>query len=133
MKAREDMAPCTVSITTWDDLITASAYCSGIKVARAYARVDMQSAKLVDIFVESSVPWRSNWFRNLIGRPITKSFRGRGIGTRLLANLLCDLASRGVRHVWGDAKGDIPRLKRWYERCGFAFDEGTHRISKSLP
>lgn len=99
-------------------------------ITPGYLTAEIQNGNtihLIDVVVRKEVmtrkiPFRS-WLCLLWPRIGMKSFRGRGIGTRLLVRFLDYCQSNGVVEVYGsivqDGLDETPGLLNWYRRHGF--------------
>ncbi len=97
------------------------AMCQGQQLGKAYLAREGDQAKLIDIEVyRRSGRWA--WWPPFYRRGI--NYRGRGVGTRLLATAIEVCEERGVRNLTGEMHGDIARLTRWYQRMGFQVGPG---------
>jgi GNAT superfamily N-acetyltransferase len=121
-----------IKVSYAEPYLTFVARVSNRPVARAHVRIDNQTAELLDIRVyqtaqvQRHVRWLTYWM------PSSRKLRGRGIGTELLTYICQDLKGRGVSRLWGAMSGDIPKLIRWYSRCGFEVGQETGLISRTL-
>lgn len=81
-------------------------------------------AHLEDIKVNEALPIERDWVDYLLRRTRTKSYRCRGIGSKLLTEFLNICRSRGMREAVGSVvQQDIdatPWLLAWYQKHGFA-------------
>ena len=92
-------------------------------IGRLTGLLDSSAAHLQDVVVEDSMPIKRGLSDRLVGRTRARSFRGQGIGSKLLTEFLTICRSRGVTQVIGAVvQRDIdatPGLLDWYARHGF--------------
>ena len=50
-------------------------------------------------------------------------YRNRGIGTALLEEVISFCKDERISTLYGEAKGEIEALRRWYEEKGFELDD----------
>ncbi len=82
---------------------------------------------LGEVKVEDAVAVRNSWILSLLRRKFprlgVRSFRGCGIGTRLLVTLLDHCRERGIQEIYGsvmkEGLKDKPSLLHWYQKHGF--------------
>lgn len=85
-------------------------------VGRAHLIINDDSAFLQDISVtELASGWA--WFPPFHRRGV--SYRGKGIGTRLLASVFESCKAAGVKELTGVMQGNLEFLTRWYSKNGF--------------
>jgi GNAT superfamily N-acetyltransferase len=54
---------------------------------------------------------------------VSQSYRNRGIGTALLEEVISFCKDERISTLYGEAKGEIEALRRWYEEKGFELDD----------
>ncbi len=54
---------------------------------------------------------------------VSQYYRNKGIGSALLEEVISFCKDQRVSTLYGEAKGDIETLRRWYEDKGFELDE----------
>ena len=54
---------------------------------------------------------------------VSQNYRNRGIGTALLEEVISFCKDERVSILYGEAKGEIEALRRWYEEIGFELDD----------
>jgi len=102
-----------------------------IRVAKALLHVSAPCAKLSDIIVSDKIVTSYAWWREVLKCPKSEKFRGQGIGTALLENVLAKLRTLGVSRVDGEMVTEdhqMAALARWYVRNGFVRRPGTNMI-----
>ena len=52
---------------------------------------------------------------------VRRAFAGRRLGERIVEWIVAEAAARGRRYVRLDCQRDLPGIRRYYERLGFAF------------
>ncbi|MDT8428377.1 MAG: GNAT family N-acetyltransferase [Pseudomonadales bacterium] len=94
----------------------------------AYAQLNRGSAKIRMGFVPATdTPSVSYCLKNI---EVLQNFRGQGIGSALLDEVIEYCQSHQVAMIYGEAKGDVLALKRWYRGRGFDISEmDTIRLS----
>ncbi len=63
---------------------------------------------------------------------VSQNYRNKGIGSALLDEIIHFCKDERVSSIYGEAKGNISVLRRWYEQKGFELDN-TNNIQLSLP
>jgi GNAT superfamily N-acetyltransferase len=53
---------------------------------------------------------------------VSQQYRGQGVGSALLQEIIGFCRDQQVRSLHGEAKGDLPLLRRWYSEQGFTLD-----------
>lgn len=102
-----------------------------IRVAKALVNVSAPCAKLSDVIVSDRIVTSYVLWRDLLKCPKFENFRGQGIGTALLENVLAKLRTQGVTRVDGEMVTEdhqMAALERWYARNGFVRRPGTDMI-----
>ncbi|MBU0483575.1 MAG: GNAT family N-acetyltransferase [Proteobacteria bacterium] len=89
-----------------------------------YAKLSNNNGKIIlaDIYIYDHTQANSNLsclFKKLSGK---KNYRGKGIGTYFLKHIVEFCKNNGAKYICGEAIGDIPKLKKWYESFGFPID-----------
>lgn len=81
----------------------------------AYAKLSREglNAKLVDIYVYDRRKIKFIFFR------LGSNYRGKGVGTELLNQVLYFCKKHGIETIEGKVMGDLKRLIPWYRRFGF--------------
>jgi ribosomal protein S18 acetylase RimI-like enzyme len=99
-----------------------------------YARLKVEGAQawLGDIKIYDGAMYSYGFILDLVGIKRHVNYQGKGLGTRLLSEVLVYLSKLGVNRVEGEMKGDYERLSRWYRSLGFTVDEVTRRIALQL-
>lgn len=69
---------------------------------------------------ESKVPGVSYCIKNI---EVSEPYRNKGIGSALLDEVIRFCKDERVSTLYGEAKGDVELLRRWYEEKGFELDE----------
>lgn len=62
---------------------------------------------------------------------VSQQYRGQGVGSALLQEIIGFCRDQRVRSLHGEAKGDLPQLRRWYSEQGFTLDS-VNNISLQL-
>jgi len=105
------------------DLVLIFAIWENRTIGRLTGLLDSGAAHLQDVVVEDSMAVKRGLWDRLSGRTRSRSFRGNGIGSRLLTEFLAICQSRGVAQVTGAVvQYDLdatPGLLDWYARHGF--------------
>ena len=78
-------------------------------------RVDQQSRIL-----ESAAPGVSYCLRNI---EVSHHYRNQGVGSALLQEVIDFCKQERVSSLYGEAKGDLDSLRKWYKGEGFELDE----------
>lgn len=108
----------------------------GIRVGSLSAKIlPFNSVRLSDVKVETEVLTRDFRLRWIVARWWPRlgmeSFRGRGIGTRMLETFLDWCRENGVSEVFGSVvqedMNETPTLLAWYGRHGFQVSEPDDR------
>lgn len=109
---------------------------------------DGDRLQIADLQVCAAVPLPWPFFHTLLCHvlaPRRRSYRGRGIGSQLLATLVRIADESQVREVWGFiTRADLhvsPFLPDWYGRYGFrilepdreCLDDAAHKILRMRP
>ena len=68
---------------------------------------------------ENEAPRISYCLKNI---EVSQNYRNQGVGSALLDEVIRFCRDEQVSSLYGEAKGDIPVLRRWYEAKGFDFD-----------
>jgi len=98
--------------------------------AIAFARLSSRtSAPAKHARSEQDVPGVSYCLKNI---EVSQNYRNKGIGSALLDEIIHFCKDERVSSIYGEAKGNISVLRRWYERKGFELDN-TNNIQLSLP
>ncbi|MDD9896139.1 MAG: GNAT family N-acetyltransferase [Gammaproteobacteria bacterium] len=66
------------------------------------------------------VPGVSYCIKNI---EVSEHYRNKGIGSALLDEVIRFCKDERVSTLYGEAKGEIELLRRWYEEKGFELDE----------
>lgn len=53
---------------------------------------------------------------------VAQNYRNMGVGSALLAEVIEFCRDSRVSHIYGQAKGELPKLRRWYAEMGFDLD-----------
>jgi len=116
-------------------LLTGTLTWRDMQVGHVFVAIEGTEAILQDIVLQERIPTSAGGFvRQLLGRPHVETFRGLGLGTRMLQALIELLPGAGASRLTGEAVGpDVPRLLRWYRSLGFSVDEISGRIERRLP
>lgn len=98
----------------------------GWRIGHAYTVFEGPRLRLGDITVADAFIRPRPWILASLGfRPKPVSYRGSGLGSALLQEVIAWAAARGFREMTGDIypkdHGTNPRLPRWYARHGFTF------------
>ncbi|HJO11927.1 MAG: GNAT family N-acetyltransferase [Gammaproteobacteria bacterium] len=98
--------------------------------AIAFARLSSRtSAPAKHARSEQDVPGVSYCLKNI---EVSQNYRNKGIGSALLDEIIHFCKDERVSSIYGEAKGNISVLRRWYEQKGFELDN-TNNIQLSLP
>jgi GNAT superfamily N-acetyltransferase len=62
---------------------------------------------------------------------VSQNYRNQGVGSALLDEVIRFCRDEQVTSLYGEAKGDVPVLRRWYEGKGFDLD-GVDNIQLSF-
>lgn len=138
----------SIRVIREDDDLDVEAYLQERRVGHAWCVLEGRRLLIADIRVDDRHLVRWPFCHNLLRRLGVPcrwvSFRGRGIGGRMLKRLLLEAEAIGVEEVWGSVvQSDIDRspfLIQWYVRHGFAVTEpdgecvndAVHKISLSM-
>ncbi|MEX2130129.1 MAG: GNAT family N-acetyltransferase [Pseudohongiellaceae bacterium] len=57
---------------------------------------------------------------------VSHAYRNRGIGTALLDEVVKFCRESQVSSIYGEAKGDMETLRRWYKGSGFKLNQRDH-------
>ncbi len=68
---------------------------------------------------QSEAPVVSYCLKNI---EVSQNYRNQGVGSALLDEVIRFCRDEQVSSLYGEAKGDIPVLRHWYENKGFEFD-----------
>ncbi|PCJ24869.1 MAG: hypothetical protein COA96_08530 [SAR86 cluster bacterium] len=68
---------------------------------------------------EEKLPGVSYCLKNI---EVCQNYRNKGIGSALLDEIIDFCKNERVSEIYGEAKGDIPELRRWYQDKGFELD-----------
>ena len=106
-----------------DNLVVIFAIWANRTIGRLTGLLDSGAAHLQDVMVEDSIPFKRGILDRLSGRTCSRSFRGHGIGSRLLTEFLTICRQREITEVVGAVvQHDLdatPDLLDWYARHGF--------------
>jgi GNAT superfamily N-acetyltransferase len=107
-----------------DDLVVIFAIWANRTIGRLTGLLgNSLTAHLQDVVVEDSMPIKRGLLDRLVGRTRARSFRGQGIGSKLLTEFLTICRRRGVTQVIGAVvQRDMdatPGLLNWYALHGF--------------
>lgn len=101
-----------------DDKLLFQGFCNGLPIAFARLkriRPDEAANRKVVQLLAAVRP--ATW--SLQSIQVAQNFRGRGIGSALLREILHHCHHHGIQRLVGEMKGDLPALRRWYARHGF--------------
>jgi len=62
---------------------------------------------------------------------VSQNYRNRGVGSRLLDEVIGFCREQRVTSLYGEARGDTEQLRRWYVEKGFTLD-GVDNIHLAL-
>ena len=103
------------------------AYCGAHPVAYAQlsSKVDNRSRGRVRRRVEdkSTAPGVSYCLKVI---EVSQNYRNQGIGSALLEEVIRFCKEERVSSIYGEAKGEIDVLRKWYEGKGFAMDQADN-------
>ena len=72
---------------------------------------------------ESSAPGITYCLTNI---EVSQAYRNRGVGTALLDEVLRFCRDSQVSSIYGEAKGDLGVLRKWYKGSGFQLSQQDH-------
>jgi ribosomal protein S18 acetylase RimI-like enzyme len=102
---------------------------NAIAYAHLSARPDTNvSFRLAELDDGESGPGVAYYLRNI---EVSVNYRNRGVGTALLGEVVRFCREAQVSSIYGEAKGDLEGLRRWYKGQGFSF-HGSDKIKLRL-
>ena len=135
MRANPKSEPCLESeCGDWGYRLTVTI--DGLVIGKLHAVIQSETSVLLsDVKVERAVVTRRIPLRRLLSKVWpgigTRSFRGRGIGTRMLDHFLGWCRAGGRNEVYGSVVqpdlDDTPGLLDWYRRHGFTIHPPDNR------
>ena len=57
---------------------------------------------------------------------VSQNYRNKGIGSALLEEVIRFCKEERVDSIYGEAKGELEILRKWYEGKGFAMDQAAN-------
>ncbi|MBT6143693.1 GNAT family N-acetyltransferase [bacterium] len=97
--------------------------------AIAFARLSSRTAAPEKNTGEKQdVPGVSYYLSNI---EVSQNYRNKGIGSALLDEVIDFCKDERVSSIYGEAKGNVVALRKWYEQKGFEFDS-TNNIQLTL-
>jgi GNAT superfamily N-acetyltransferase len=99
-----------------------------------HARVTITGsvAELNDLLVYERARLPLESLVRLLGLRGHENYRGQGLGTKLLNEILANLRGRGVATMEGVIPGDSARLARWFRAAGFNVNDESGRIRRLI-
>lgn len=101
---------------------------NAIAYAHLSSRPDSGSSESQENGDSEIGPGVSYYLRNI---EVSQNYRNRGVGTALLDEVVRFCRDAQVSSIYGEAKGDVDILRRWYRAQGFAL-HGNDRIKIRL-
>ena len=121
-------------------ILNVEALWRGIRVGHVWCMIEDDRKLLVcDMHINDQVPTPhpfTRWLLNVIGIPCkTRSFRGMGVGRRMIRAVISEASEAGIREVWGSVTpNDIdrtPHLLDKYRNLGFTVLDADRECIRS--
>ena len=105
---------------------------SGHVAGHAQVTITGSVAELNDIMIYERARLPLGPLARLLGLRGHENYRGQGLGTKLLEEILAHLRGRGIATIEGVMKGDTARLARWFRAAGFHVNEESGRFRRLI-
>jgi GNAT superfamily N-acetyltransferase len=132
--ADKDGRPYELTVETTGDMLFLRLRHQGEQVGYANCVRDGDSLCLCDLIIEEPIKagLLGSLQRKLTGQP--SNYRGRGLGTILLQQVLSTAKETGVKEIHGSIVQDdvdtTPHLLDWYKRYGFRVEKPTEQDAR---
>lgn len=117
-----------------DDQFFAMRVYRGVQVGYARCIVADGHVELADIRINGRL--ERNNFLNMLMRPfrrfMAKNYQSRGIGSKLLKEVIAYSREVGAVSIHGSLVGHKDLLAKWYSQNGFEVDRSTEKIMLKL-
>jgi GNAT superfamily N-acetyltransferase len=120
----------SIEIFEDDQCFAMRVYRGGVPVGFARCLVENGRVELVDMKINGRLE-RNNYLKMLLSpfrRFMAKNYQSRGIGSKLLKEIIAYSEEIGAVSIHGCLTGHKELLARWYSQHGFEVDMSTGKI-----
>jgi GNAT superfamily N-acetyltransferase len=120
----------TIELFESDPFFALRVYRGGLQVGYARCQVENGQVELVEIKMSGRLV-RHHLLGRLSGpfrRFMAKNYQSRGIGSKLLREVVAHSGEIGATCIYGSLKGKTDLLSKWLSRNGFEVDNASMKI-----
>lgn len=120
----------TIELFESEPFFALRVYRRGVQVGSARCLVENAEVELVDIRISGRLVRQNSWsvLMSPFRRFMAKNYQSRGIGSKLLKEVIAYSRELGALSLHGSLAGHTELLARWFARHGFEVDSSTGKI-----